>query len=82
MKFVETHTVGLRDKVLENSILFMTQALTALDFHQSIRKGEVGRLEANHKVMMLNFHGCGKTKYDQRFAWTVEHHYIDIRNNV
>ena len=90
-KFIQSRTAGLRDKILENSMLFMTQALIAVDFHQSMRMGEVGRLEANLKIMMLNFHGCGKTKYarallehqfDQRFVWTAEHHYIDIRNNL
>jgi len=89
--FLDRHTVSLRDKVLENAILFMNQALIAVDFHQSMRKGEVGRLEADLKIMMINFHGCGKTKYarillerlfDQHHVWTPEHHYIDIRNNL
>jgi len=89
--FLDRHTVSLQDKVLENAILFMNQALIAVDFHQSMRKGEVGRLEADLKIMMINFHGCGKTKYarvllerqfDQHHVWTPEHHYIDIRNNL
>jgi hypothetical protein len=89
--FVRQHTEAERDKVLENAILFMTQALVAVDFQQSMRKGHVGRLEVDMKIMMLCFHGCGKTKYaqlllerafDQRYIWTQEHHYIDIRNNV
>jgi len=77
--------------VLENAMLFMTQALVAVDFLQSMRKGHVGRLEVDLKIMMLCFHGCGKSKYaqlllersfDQKYLWTREHHYIDIRNNV
>jgi hypothetical protein len=89
--FVDSHTAKNRDRVLENAILFMIQALIAVDFHQSMRRGEVGRLEADMKVMMINFHGCGKSKYarlllerqfDQHFLWTDEYHYIDIRNNL
>jgi IS1 family transposase len=89
--FLDMRTMALRDKVLENTVLFMNQALIAVDFHQSMRKGEVGRLEANLKIMMINFHGCGKTKYarvllerqfDQHHVWTPEHHYVDIRNNL
>ena len=89
--FLRQHTLAERDKVLENAILFMTQALVAVDFQQSMRSGSVGRLEMDIKLMLLCFHGCGKSKYaqlllerafDQKYLWTAEHHYIDIRNNV
>ena len=91
MAFVRRHSVTQRDKVLENSILFMMQALLAVDFQQSMRKGAVGRLEVDIKMMMFCFHGCGKTNYaqllrerefDRRSTWTKEYHYIDIRNNI
>jgi hypothetical protein len=91
LAFLRKHTLAERDKVLENATLFMTQALVAVDFQQSMRSGSVGRLEVDIKLMQLCFHGCGKTKYaqlllersfDQKYVWTAEHHYIDIRNNV
>jgi len=89
--FLRKHTLAERDKVLENATLFMTQALVAVDFQQSMRSGSVGRLEMDIKLMLLCFHGCGKSKYaqlllerafDQKYVWTPEHNYIDIRNNV
>jgi hypothetical protein len=89
--FLRQHTLAARDKVLENAMLFMTQALVAVDFQQSMRNGSVGRLEVDIKLMLLCFHGCGKSNYaqlllarafDQKYTWTREHHYIDIRNNV
>ena len=89
--FIRQHTAAGRDMVLENAMLFMTQALVAVDFLQSMRKGHVGRLEVDLKIMILCFHGCGKSKYaqlllersfDQKYLRTREHHYIDIRNNV
>jgi hypothetical protein len=89
--FLRQHTLAGRDKVLENAMLFMTQALVAVNFQQSMRNGSVGRLEVDIKLMLLCFHGCGKSNYaqlllacafDQKYTWTREHHYIDIRNNV
>jgi hypothetical protein len=91
LTFLRKHTMAERDKVLENATLFMTQALAAVDYQQSMRSGSVGRLEVDITLMLLCFHGCGKTKYarlplqrafDQKYVWTAEHHYIDIRNNV
>ena len=91
LAFVRERTLAERDKVLENTILFMKQALVAVDFQQSMRGGRVGRLEVDIKLMLLCFHGCGKSKYaqllrerafDLKYVWTAEHHYIEIRNNV
>ena len=65
LAFLHQHTLAERDKVLENAILFMTQALVAVDFQQSMRSGSVGRLEVDIKLMLLCFHGCGKSKYAQ-----------------
>jgi hypothetical protein len=91
LAFLRQHALAERDKVLENAILFMTQALVAVDFQQAMRSSSVGRLEVDIKLMLLCFHGCGKSKYaqlllerafDQKYIWTREHHYIDSRNNV
>jgi hypothetical protein len=66
-------------------------AFFLVDFHQSMRRGEVGRMEMNTRLMMLCFHGCGKSKYaslllermfDQLYCWTPEHCYIGLHNNV
>jgi len=55
-----------------------------------MRGGSVGRLEEDIKLMLLCFHGCGKSKYarlllerafNRKYVWTPEHHYIDVRNN-
>jgi hypothetical protein len=89
--FIQAHIDQKRDMVLENALLFMQQALILVDFHQSMRRGEVGRMEVNSTLMMLCFHGCGKSKYaalllermfDQLYCWTPEHSYIDLNNNV
>ena len=91
MAFLRHHSAAGRDMVLQNAILFMTQALVAVDFQQSMRKGHVWRLEVDLKIMMLCFHGCRKSKYaqlllersfDQKYLWTREHHYIDLDNHV
>jgi len=91
MAFLCQHSTAGQDMVLENTMLSMTQALVAVDFQQSMRKGHVGRLEMDLKIMMLCFHGCGKSKYvqlllersfDQKYLWTREHHYIDLHYNV
>jgi len=65
LAFIRRHSVTQRHKVLENTILFLTQALLAVDFQQSMRKGAVWRLEVDMQMMMFCFHGCGKTNYAQ-----------------
>jgi hypothetical protein len=89
--FIQAHIDQKWDMVLENGLLFMQQALILVDFHQSMRRGEVGRMEMNSTMMMLCFHGCGKSKYaalllermfNQPYCWTPEHCYIDLHNNV
>jgi hypothetical protein len=80
-----------RDRVLENSILFMSQALINVDFFRSLRRGAVGRAEKDLDVMTVSFQGSGRSnyarlllerKFDQKYLWTEEHRYLDLINNV
>jgi hypothetical protein len=80
-----------RDRVLENSILFMSQALINVDFFRSLRRGAVGRAEKDLDVMTICFQGSGRSnyarlllerKFDQKYLWTEEHLYLDLINNV
>jgi hypothetical protein len=89
--FLKRFEASERDRVLENSILFMCQALINVDFFRSLRRGAVGRAEKDLDVMTVCFQGSRRSnyarmllerKFDQKYLWTEEHLYLDLINNV
>lgn len=63
--FVDVHSRHIRDRVFENNILFLSNALHVVDFHKAMKHGEVTRLEKDLNIIMINFHGRGKNIYSR-----------------